>query len=472
MEFRTASREAVDVVIVGGRVAGCAVAIPLARAGRSVVVLERARFPSNTLSTHGLFPGHVAELDALGALGRVLACEPPLGRRFDFHLGDVHLVEPVPSHLGFDYGICVGRPQLDMALVETARDAGAEVREGCTATEVVHAGSRVAGVRYTRASDGREVSLGARLVVGADGRYSRMAEFFGVGRPYRTSRNLRGFAWRYMSDPRRDEPARFIISRGRTVAMVGPMPAGLMIVATMPPVSDIGWWRKDANAAWAAMLAEHPVVVERVVGATVGEDELEACGLPASVLSCSRLTSFFRASTGAGWALAGDAGHFKDPTVAQGIRDALRHGRLLGEIAASCIDVPWELDRSLAGWEMQRDRDCISSYHWANRESRFIPELDVVFGKVLKSFQTPARDGGLLADALCRKRRPEQVLDPRRSARCLLQALAEPGVDRRRLLGIAAGEARAEIDLRLERRSHGFRNRGPTASERPEAVSS
>ena len=54
--------ESVDVLVVGARLAGCALAAPLARAGRSVLVLDRMRFPSDQLSTHVLLPAGTSEL--------------------------------------------------------------------------------------------------------------------------------------------------------------------------------------------------------------------------------------------------------------------------------------------------------------------------------------------------------------------------------------------------------------------------
>ena len=65
-----------DVVVVGARLAGTTVAAELARQGRDVVVLDRARFPSDTLSTHVLFSGGVEELRHMGALDRVLDLDP------------------------------------------------------------------------------------------------------------------------------------------------------------------------------------------------------------------------------------------------------------------------------------------------------------------------------------------------------------------------------------------------------------
>src|SRR6202022_3155524 len=82
---------------------------------------------------------------------------------------------------------------------------------------------------------------------------------------------------------------------------------------------------------------------------------------------------YFRRSSGAGWALPGDAGHFKDPVTAQGIRDALRFGRLLGEAAAPVLYEPRTLDRALLGWERRRERECLETYAWTNALGRAEP---------------------------------------------------------------------------------------------------
>src|SRR3954470_24821974 len=73
--------EQADVVVIGGRLAGCAVAAPLARAGRKVVVLDKMSFPSDQLSTHLLMPAGTSELSKMGALPRILALNPTKVRR-------------------------------------------------------------------------------------------------------------------------------------------------------------------------------------------------------------------------------------------------------------------------------------------------------------------------------------------------------------------------------------------------------
>src|SRR5215217_1949330 len=63
--------ETFDAIVVGARVAGASLSIRLARAGWRVALVDKATFPSDTLSTHIVFPDGIAELDDLGALGRL-----------------------------------------------------------------------------------------------------------------------------------------------------------------------------------------------------------------------------------------------------------------------------------------------------------------------------------------------------------------------------------------------------------------
>ncbi|HEY3603961.1 MAG TPA: FAD-dependent monooxygenase, partial [Sporichthyaceae bacterium] len=118
--------ESVDVVIAGSRCAGSATAIGFRRAGRSVIAVDRAKFPSDTLSTHVNFPSAVAEIQAVGALDRVLAYDPPKCTHGMVEADGVRCLQRFAAVDGIDYGICLPRPELDMALVETAREAGAD----------------------------------------------------------------------------------------------------------------------------------------------------------------------------------------------------------------------------------------------------------------------------------------------------------------------------------------------------------
>ena len=237
--------------------------------------------------------------------------------------------EPVD---GIDFALCNPRPAFDLAMVETAREAGADVRERTSLVDVRWTGGRAIGVRV-REQGGREYDIDCALVIGADGRGSTTAAKVGAARPYRGSRNGRGLAFVYADDPQVGTVwrNRVIQLRARdTHTLVFPCPDDRMLVLFMGPAEEIPLFRKDPQGMWDRMLAENPIAAERV-GDAPNRTKMRSTG---------SVSAFYRRSSGPGWALAGDAGHFKDPVIGQGMRDAMRFGRLLGEAVAPVVDDP------------------------------------------------------------------------------------------------------------------------------------
>lgn len=445
-----------DVVIVGARLAGTAAAIPLVRAGRKVIVLDKSRFPSDQLSTHVLVPSGVSELQHMGALPRILRLDPARTRYLGVQVDDVRLRERFAPVDGIDYGLCVPRLEQDMCLVETAREADVDVRERCMFEDVIWRDGRVAGVRYRH--DGETRVIRAPLVIGADGRRSKVAAAVGEWQPYRGSQNGRGFVFRYMDDPKVGtiEHETFGLYRpgARTVLTLPSSPRGRLLVVFMAPVDDIPRFQRGGDQFWWDALSEDPGLAERTTGAT----DLSP------LRSTTKLVSYYRRSSGPGWVLAGDAGHFKDPVAGQGQRDALHHGRLLGEVVRGSLDDPSALDSALGRWEQHRDRDTRSTYHWANRESRPDAPSPLV-REVFRTFE--GDDGPDVSDTFNRVRKIEQVIGPRKLIRGATRALLARGADRKAILREIAREIPIELGIRWEKCFGGFRRTGWGPSERP-----
>ena len=145
----------------------------LARAGHRVLVVDRATFPSDTISTHLVHPPGVAALRRWGLLDRVTATGCPPIHTYSFDLGQLTITGS-PGTADTPVAYAPRRTVLDKLLVDAASDAGAEVREGFTVSAVVFSDGRVTGVRG-RDRDGRAVTEHARVVVGADGLHSLVA---------------------------------------------------------------------------------------------------------------------------------------------------------------------------------------------------------------------------------------------------------------------------------------------------------
>ncbi|WP_320670072.1 NAD(P)/FAD-dependent oxidoreductase [Patulibacter defluvii] len=448
-----------DVVIVGARLAGTTAAAELARSGRDVVVLDRARFPSDTLSTHVLFGGGIDELRHMGAYDKVAALDPSYMRHLAIHFGDEVSVHERWGACGeADFVWCIPRPLQDAILVETAREHGADVREGCEMLDVLWRGGRAAGVRY-RDRDGEVRELRAKLVIGADGRRSTVAARVGAWQPYRASKNGRGLVFRYIDDPHVDTPLNETLSQwrdGTSFCMVFPSaPRPRTIALVMGPAADVSRARKDPEGVWDEFLRRHPGFAERIAGATnVGK-----------LRSTADVPAFFRPSSGPGWALAGDAGHFKDPVIGNGQRDAMWMGRSLGEAAAPVLDDPAALDAALRRWEQARDDECLSAYHFANGETRIQPQSRVLVELAHRSDGSGEHD---LGDIFQRVRSQQEVLPVSRLLRGAVGAIRRRPRDAAAILRDALPDLRTDLAVRAEIRAHRFRStRTIVGSEHP-----
>src|SRR5215472_7389471 len=178
--MHTLNRSRHDVVIVGGRVAGAAAAMLLARQGHDVVVVDQASFPSDAISTHSIARSGVVQLRRWGLLDAVLGSGAPAIRQVTFHALGESVTRTIKHKAGVDLLVAPRRYVLDTILAAAAERAGAAVRTGITVTGV-HRDRRgqVAGV-YGHDRGGAPVDIGARYVIGADGLHSLVARSAGA----------------------------------------------------------------------------------------------------------------------------------------------------------------------------------------------------------------------------------------------------------------------------------------------------
>ena len=431
-------REYADVVVVGARVAGSPTAIELARRGRRVIVLDAATFPSDTLSTHVIFPTCVAELSALGALEPLLATGSPKHPYTQVNHGGIDVNWFYTPVDGFDYGMCPRRTVLDNILVETARQAGADVREATKITGLEWNSGRVSAVRW-QDRKGATGTIATKLVVGADGRRSTVAEMVGAKEPYRRDENGRGLVFMYVDDehpagsPERDRLYQWRV--GDTLGMYFPTCDNGGLVLFMPPREEIAAFGQDL-VHWNSKLDQFPLLKARI-GDGQPRTKLRKAADP---------FSYFRRSSGRGWALVGDAGHFKDPVIAQGVRDAIYYGRRLGMVAAAALDDPAWLDRRLYEWELKRDRECIVSYHLALRLSATHPvsPVEIEMFKALETNRSLARE---LGDTYSRVRSAEQFLNYPRLVNWTVRAFADPTQKKGEVVGDVTRELATKLRL-------------------------
>jgi flavin-dependent dehydrogenase len=409
--------EQTDVVVVGARCAGSPLAALLARAGVRVTVLERATFPQDTLSSHLFEADALAFLDELGVIEPLRATGAPLVMRTDTRVEDVELAIELPRLPGDPGAMAsVRRLLLDPILAGAAEQAGAQVRTGAKVTGLLEDRGRVTGVRFARGAD--EMTLRARVVVGADGRHSTIARLAGARR-YNITPNQRLLFWRFFEDAQA-EPT-FLSQRWDEHFMLAlPSDSGLYQVLIWPELSEQARFRSDRDAAFM----EHARLCEPIADALAHAKPVGAA------IGALRFEGFFRSACGPGWVLCGDAGHFKSPAPGRGIGDAFLQAQTLAPAIAGALDGPDQsLDRALERWGRWRDRE-FAEHYWLAYDLEQAGPVPAVLVELLRGLQRQGK-GALFFDVLNHRVRPTRVLTPPRVLGASTRVLARRGTRRR-----------------------------------------
>ncbi len=389
------------MVVVGGRCAGAPLAAMLAQRGMRVCLLDKARFPSETPSTHVIQPCGAGVLDRIGLLDGILAAGAVPLTRFTFVNDGARMEAALDDGLFGHPSISMRRVTLDRLLVDGAAAAGVEVRTGVRVTGLLHEDGRVAGVIA------RDDRISARLVVGADGRGSTVAELVGA-RKYRLAPPGRVFAWAYFEGVEPDGHLR-LASLGDLTYVAGPTDAGLYLAAACTPMKDRAGFLANREGSYSEALAAWPELSELLASA-------KRSG-PIRVMA--NWHGYFRQPTGPGWALLGDAGNFKDPSPAQGIADALRQGERLAEAIAAGFKagVP---DAAVRDWGRWRDKDG-REMHWFAADMGAAPSARPLADQILRDIAAEREDTRKFLRMLNHEIKPSRLFTAGRIARAAVR---------------------------------------------------
>jgi 2-polyprenyl-6-methoxyphenol hydroxylase-like FAD-dependent oxidoreductase len=411
-----------DVVVVGARCAGAPLAALLARAGARVAVVDRATFPSDTLSSHLFEVDALAFLDRLGVSEALSATGAPLVQRTDTRVEDLRIEIDLPQRPGDVGGMrSVRRFLLDPLLAAAAEEAGVDVHTATEVTSLVEDAGRVAGVRV-KDRDG-EHELRARLVVGADGRHSTVAKLCGARR-YNVTPNQRLLYWAFFEGADMGAEPTFLTHRWDERFILGiPSDSGLYQVLVWPEMGELEDFRADPPAAFMA----HACACQPIARALAGARQV------GKVLGAVRWEGFFREASGSGWVLSGDAGHFKSPSPGRGIGDAfLQADSLASAIAGALGESDRRLDAAMARWGRERDRE-FAEHYWLAYDFEEAGAVPAVLVEILRGLQRRG-EAGRFFDVLNHRLRPSQLLTPPRVLGASTRLLTSGRVDRGTLL--------------------------------------
>ena len=389
-----------DVIIVGARVAGSPLATVLARRGVKVAVLEQAKFPQPTLSSHVIQADSLAFLNRLGVLDEIRATGAPFMSRTDTRLADFRMVQEFPLRAG-DVGAvaCIRRHVLDPILCDAAVAAGASVRMQAKVTGLIEDRGRVSGVRVSGIDEASE--LRARLVVGADGRRSTVAADRGA-RQYNVTTNERWYYWLYFSDADLSGPPTFVFHRwGDRHIFAAPTDNGLYLVGVSPEHDERDKFREDLKGS----------VMRHVMSCEPVAEIVDKANVASKIHGIVHFNGYFREPSGPGWVLIGDAGHFKDPAAGRGIGDAFKQvDTIAPEIIAGLRETSESLDARLARWGRWRDR-AYADYYWLAADLGRRGPVPAVIPAIVERLHERGNDAPFL-DLFSHRTSPLDVITP------------------------------------------------------------
>jgi 2-polyprenyl-6-methoxyphenol hydroxylase-like FAD-dependent oxidoreductase len=336
-----------DAIVVGARVAGSITATLLGEYEYKVLLLDRAYFPSDTLSTHFFRYPALQSFQRIGVYEQVQSVAPHMVDMFNDIEGHAWS-EPIQGRDGLDFFLCVRRITLDAILTGRVKiESNVTFLQGARFTDLIRSDDSVVGAKWS--DDSGEHQATARIVIGADGLYSQVAklvepeteEFEPVRRVmyYTYFRDLSSL----------ERPSAEFHFRGDHLVYVFPTDEELTLIAVSSPISEFDRYKKDAKSEMMSMLERLPILAPR----------LKSAEMAAPIKGAGNIPCYLRVPYGDGWALVGDSALVFDPWSGQGIDHASQHAVMLAD----------ELDAFFTNKKTWNE--AMSSYHsMRNRSSK------------------------------------------------------------------------------------------------------
>jgi flavin-dependent dehydrogenase len=332
-----------DAIVIGARCAGSPTAMLLARQGHRVLVVDKASFPSDTMSTHLVHPPGIAALERWGLLERLVETGCPPVERYLFDFGPVSVAGSPQPIDGVSRAYGPRRTVLDKLLVDAAAEAGAEIRESFIVEEILTENGAVTGIRGHSAGGG-SVTESAKVVIGADGKHSLLAKAV-KPESYNERPSQMAMYYAYWSDlPVEGFETRIRAENRRGWAAL-PTHDGLTCVPFGWPVEEFAANKGDIDGNFLKAMDLDPEFAERVRSATRESKFIGSADLP----------GYFRKPFGPGWVLVGDAGYHKNPITAMGINDAFRDAELVAVGLDDAFGGERSFEEAMGAYQEARD---------------------------------------------------------------------------------------------------------------------
>ncbi len=322
-----------DVVIVGGGPGGSSTALFLAKNGvKNVLLVDKAKFPRDKIcgdAFSGKSLGMARELGIVGDIEKVQN-EVVYGVLFSSPKGTIVSI-PFP---GADKerktkpGYCIKRVVGDNVIFQNAKKAVDTIEE-FTAMDLLRENDFVVGIRG-KAKSGEEMEIRSKVVVGADGTSSVIAQKVGAAQalPEHQVIATRGY-YSGVTGMTGNIELHFIDEIMPGYFWIFPLANGLANVGLGILTSEKQKRKMDLKKLQENVIAAHPLFKERFANAKIDEQGIKVWTLP--------LGSTHRKNHGNGWMLVGDAASLIDPFSGEGVGNAMTSGKMAAKHIARAL---------------------------------------------------------------------------------------------------------------------------------------
>ncbi|WP_027953363.1 NAD(P)/FAD-dependent oxidoreductase [Halobacillus kuroshimensis] len=332
-----------DVIITGARAAGASLAVLLGKMGKRVLLIDKAAFPSDTLSTH--FMSHTRFLEELGILHKLEETGLRKVSRMRTYIGQSFMEGPRA-----DYTIIPKRDVLDPLLIEQAEGLNSVTfMPRTSARGLIREDGRVTGLHLE--TEGKTWEAYAAWVAGADGKHSNIAAWTGAEK-YRETKPLRPVLYGYYTgvEPLSEPVTEIFLHEGR-IGFVFPMEENRDCLGIEIHPGEFADMMKAPQETFEQTFNQYYGMKKR----------MERAVLQGKIIGTPGMPNFFRNAYGEGWVLLGDAGHSKDPSTGLGINDAFLQSFLLAD-AFQQMDEGVDWETSLDRFQSRRDEQLLPGF--------------------------------------------------------------------------------------------------------------
>ncbi|MFC2055482.1 NAD(P)/FAD-dependent oxidoreductase [Chloroflexota bacterium] len=347
-----------DVIIVGSRIAGSLTGILLGEKGYQVLVLDRAHFPSDTLSTHFFRAAALRAFSVVGVYDEVQAAAPHATVNFNV-IDGIAFAEPVDRPEDYPFYMCVRRITLDDILVRRLKEVhNVKMIEGARVNALMEEGGKIVSVGWKEKSGPKIAS--ARVVIGADGVRSFVAKEVKAFSEYAEPVN-RAMYYAYFSGVKHKEgPAAEFHYRGNNIAYVMACDGDLSMLAVSVPIEKFPGFKRDPEGKLMQELGAMTEIAAR----------LPNVHRQSSVLGSGSIPCYMRIPYGYGWVLVGDAGMAMDPWSGQGIDQASTHAVSLAKYLGDFLSGERDWKASMEAYYKDRNEVSMKAYRRTRKFGR------------------------------------------------------------------------------------------------------